>query len=73
MLPDASWATGHPEKLIDFGYRALHETALASKAILHVYYGKPDAHAYFVGCSDGGREALMERRPSATRKTSTEF
>jgi len=60
MLPDASWATGHPEKLIDFGYRALHETALASKAILHVYYGKPDAHAYFVGCSDGGREALME-------------
>ena len=60
MLPSASWSIGHPEKLIDFGYRALHETALASKAILHAYYGKPDGHAYFFGCSDGGREALME-------------
>ncbi len=70
MLPDTSWATGHPEKLIDFGYRALHET-LASKAILHVYYGKPSARAYFVGCSDGGREALMEAE--RYRKTSTEL
>ena len=59
-LPSASWAVGHPEKLIDFGYRALHETALASKAILHAYYGKPNVHAYFAGCSDGGREALAE-------------
>ena len=59
-MPDAGWAVGHPEKLIDFGYRAVHETVLASKAILHAYYGKPDGHDYFVGCSDGGREALME-------------
>jgi len=58
--PDASWATGHPEKLIDFGYRALHETASLSESIVHAYYGKPAAHDYFVGCSDGGREALME-------------
>jgi feruloyl esterase len=60
MMPDASFAIGHPEKLIDFGYRAVHETVLASKAILRKYYGKPDGHDYFVGCSDGGREALME-------------
>jgi len=60
LMPSASWAVGHPEKLIDFGYRALHETAAASKAILHAYYGKADGHAYFFGCSDGGREALME-------------
>jgi feruloyl esterase len=59
-MPDASWAIGHPEKLIDFGYRSLHETALASKALLGLYYGKLEAHAYFSGCSDGGREALME-------------
>jgi feruloyl esterase len=59
-LPSAGWAVGHPEKLIDFGYRAVHETADASKAILRAYYGKPDTHDYFVGCSDGGREALME-------------
>jgi hypothetical protein len=60
MMPDASWAIGHPEKLIDFGYRALHETANFSKAVLDAYYGKPSSRAYFSGCSDGGREALME-------------
>ena len=58
--PDATFAIGHPEKLVDFGYRALHETALASKAILDAYYGKPNSHAYFFGCSDGGREAFVE-------------
>ncbi len=57
---NASWAIGHPEKLIDFGYRAVHETAALSKAIVDAYYGKTAAHAYFSGCSDGGREALME-------------
>ncbi len=60
IMPDASWAIGHPEKLIDFGYRALHETALFSKAVLEAYYAKPSTRAYFSGCSDGGREALME-------------
>lgn len=61
-VPDAnsSWAIGHPEKLIDFGYRAEHETAVLSKAVMDAYYSKPAAHAYFSGCSDGGREALME-------------
>jgi feruloyl esterase len=60
MMPDASWAIGHPEKLIDFGFRSLHETASLSKMIVHAYYGKDVARAYFSGCSDGGREALME-------------
>jgi hypothetical protein len=60
MMPDASWAIGHPEKLIDFGYRALHETTGFSKAVLDAYYGKSAARSYFSGCSDGGREALME-------------
>ena len=60
MMPDASWAVGHPEKLIDFGYRALHQTAILSKAILEDSYGKPATRAFFSGCSDGGREALME-------------
>jgi hypothetical protein len=57
---DAAWALGHPEKIVDFGWRAIHETAAASKAIIEAYYGKPAAHAYFSGCSNGGREALME-------------
>jgi hypothetical protein len=57
---DSRWALGHPEKIKDFGWRGIHETAIASKAILAAYYGHDAAHAYFAGCSDGGREALME-------------
>lgn len=55
-----NWALGHPEKVIDFGYRALHETAVMSKTAMQGYFSKPASQAYFMGCSDGGREALME-------------
>lgn len=57
---DASWAYQHPEKIADFGWRAIHLTAQAAKQIVSAYYGKPASHAYFDSCSDGGREALME-------------
>jgi hypothetical protein len=57
---DASWALGHPEKVKDFGYRALKETTDAALAIVLAYTGRAPAHSYFLGCSDGGREALME-------------
>lgn len=57
---DVTWAIGHPEKVIDFGYRAVHETSVQAKAIIREFYGKDPAQSYFVGCSDGGREALME-------------
>ena len=57
---DASWALGHPEKQIDFGYRALKETTDAAKAIIQAYKGSAPRYSYFQGCSDGGREALME-------------
>jgi tannase/feruloyl esterase len=57
---DASWALGHPEKVIDFGYRAVHEMTVAGKAIAAAFYGRPAQHAYFHGCSNGGRQALME-------------
>jgi hypothetical protein len=56
---NASWALGHPEKVVDFGWRALKETTDASKALLAAKIGKP-SKSYFYGCSDGGREALME-------------
>lgn len=56
----AEWAIGHPEKMIDFGYRALHETAVHAKEFIRAFYGKDAGRAYFFGCSDGGREALME-------------
>ena len=54
------FAIGHPEKLVDFGYRAIHETSRLSRLILNAFYAKPQRQAYFVGCSDGGREALMQ-------------
>ncbi len=56
---EASWADGHPERLVDFGYRALHETNMLARRISERFYGRPPARAYFSGCSDGGREALM--------------
>jgi feruloyl esterase len=57
---DATWAFGHPEKVKDFGWRAIHLTAERSKEIVNAYYGKAQQRAYFDACSDGGREALME-------------
>jgi feruloyl esterase len=44
----------------DFAYAANHQLAVAAKAIVAAYYGRPPAYSYFIGCSDGGREALME-------------
>jgi feruloyl esterase len=57
---DASWAWGHPEKVKDFGWRAIHLTAERAKQILTAYYNKSADKSYFDACSDGGREALME-------------
>ena len=56
----ASWAIDHPEKVIDFGYRAVHVVSIQAKAIVAAFYGSSPKLSYFVGCSDGGREALME-------------
>jgi len=58
--PDAKWALDHPEKVVDFGYRAIHETALAAKHIIAAFYGDAPTHSYFNSCSNGGRQALME-------------
>ncbi len=60
MGTDGSWALGHPEKVIDFGYRAVHETSVHSQEIIKAFYGKAQKYAYFNGCSEGGREAMME-------------
>ena len=57
---DAHWALGHPEKVVDFGHRGIHEMTRVAKELIHAYYGKPQQRSYFAGCSDGGREALME-------------
>ncbi len=55
-----SFALGHPEKLIDFGYRSTHEMTVAAKAIVSAYYGQSPKLSYFTGCSAGGRQGLME-------------
>lgn len=58
--PNANEAVGHPERWIDFGYRATHEMTVTAKAITRAYYKKSFHHAYFAGCSTGGQQALME-------------
>lgn len=55
----AEFAIGHPERLIDYGYRALGETRAAAMAVIGAFYGRGAERSYFSGCSDGGREALM--------------
>lgn len=57
---EAKWALGHPEKIVDFGSRAIHLTNVVGKTIVHDFYGDAPRHSYFAGCSNGGREALME-------------
>jgi hypothetical protein len=49
-----------PQARVDFAYRGVHLTNLASKALIAKFYGQAARYAYFSGCSDGGREALME-------------
>src|SRR5580692_2400762 len=56
----ASFAFGHPEKMIDFAYRSEHEMTVAAKAILAAFYGRAPEISYWNGCSTGGRQALVE-------------
>src|SRR5262245_51859895 len=54
----AAWALGHPEKVVDFGWRAVHEMAVTSKQVVAKQYGRPAARSYWKGCSAGGRQAM---------------
>jgi hypothetical protein len=56
----ATWALGHPEKIIDFAYRAIHEMTTVGKATAKAFYGDAPQHTYFASCSNGGRQGLME-------------
>lgn len=56
----ATFAIGHPEKLTDFAYRAVHEMTVQAKAIINRYYGRAPRFSYWNGCSTGGRQGLME-------------
>jgi feruloyl esterase len=56
----ASFALNHPEKVIDFGYRAVHELTVKSKAIITAFYGQGPKYSYWNGCSAGGKQGLKE-------------
>lgn len=56
----AEWALGHPEKIVDYGYRGIHEMSQTGEAIAQAFYGHAAGHRFFASCSNGGREALME-------------
>lgn len=55
---DWSFAIGHPEKLIDYSYRAVHEMTVKSRAIIEAFYGHEAQYAYWSGCSAGGQQGL---------------
>ncbi len=62
---DTSWAvktdgTPNVSSLLDFGFRAVHEMAVIGKQVVTAYYGRPIRHAYFQGCSQGGRQGMEE-------------
>jgi feruloyl esterase len=56
---DSAWLADR-QRVIDYGYRAIHETTVKGKAVIDAYYGKAPAYSYFNGCSTGGRQGLME-------------
>jgi len=57
---DGSWALDDMVALVNFGHVAIHRTAEVSKAVIRAYYGKQPEKSYFVGCSRGGGQAMME-------------
>jgi len=56
----ASFVPGHPERLVDYGYRAVHEMTVAAKSVIRSFYGNAPQYSYWNGCSTGGRQGLME-------------
>ena len=57
---DLTFAAGHPEKIVDWGYRAIHVLTESAKLIIRDYTGAFPKHSFFMGCSTGGHQALSE-------------
>ncbi len=53
------FAIGHPEKVVDFAYRAVHEMTVTAKSLIAAHYGRTARLSYWQGCSTGGRQGLM--------------
>jgi feruloyl esterase len=58
--PGGAFAPGHPEKLKDFGSRAVHEMTAVSRKFITAFYGSEPRLSYWNSCSNGGRQGLME-------------
>jgi feruloyl esterase len=56
----ASFIVGHPEKFVDFAYRAEHEMTVEAKTLVRAFYGRAPRYSYWKGCSGGGREGLLQ-------------
>ena len=56
----AAFAIGHPEKVIDIGYRAVHEMTAQAKSVINSFYGGPPQFSIWNGCSLGGRQGITE-------------
>jgi len=54
------FAYDNPQGQIDFGFRSTHVTAVAAKVVIEAYYGKPASRNYYMGCSTGGRQGMVE-------------
>jgi feruloyl esterase len=57
---DGRWAIGQPEKVRDHAERAVHLLSDIGKRVTAKYYENAAKRSYFFGCSEGGREALIE-------------
>jgi feruloyl esterase len=56
----ARFLMGHPEKFVDFAYRAEHQMTIEAKALIKAFYGRDPRYSYWDGCSGGGREGLLQ-------------
>jgi feruloyl esterase len=57
--PVGMFALGHPEKITDFAFRAIHDMTVKSKRVIDAYYAAPLDYSYYKGCSTGGRQGVM--------------
>lgn len=56
----AQWALHNDQRITEYAHRAVHRSAEVTKLLIAAYYGRLPEYSYFFGCSNGGREALME-------------